>query len=239
MVQDTLKLNRELLHEFQGSGDYDYGRELVAPDFNLLDWIGRKIGDWLRDLFNTDDMLYLKPKFWLLVAIVLLILAIIYYVVRRPELFRRSGKKDQMDYEVTEDTIYGIDFDSALAKAAERGDWREAVRLVYLQTLRWLSDREMINWRPSKTPTQYTREISSDAFRQLTNHFMRVRYGNFKATKELFDECQQLALSVKEERGEQRVEKEYPHRNVEGGSFSGNAESGNRPGDEEKGGDRP
>ena len=38
------------------------------------------------------------------------------------------------------------------------------------------------------------RELS--AFRQLTNHFLRVRYGNFEATEELFRIMQTLQEEI-------------------------------------------
>jgi hypothetical protein len=195
-AQDTLRVNNELLERFRDSGEYDYGRELVAPDFNVLEWLYREFNDLLNKMLNSETMVYLEPKFWLLVAIVLLIAAIAYYLIKRPQLFRSAEKEEPLDYEVTEDTIYGVDFEKEIGKAAERSDWREAVRLSYLKTLRWLSDNEKINWRASKTPTQYTRELASSEFRTLTNHFMRVRYGNFNATRDLFDECQRLSSSI-------------------------------------------
>ena len=55
---------------------------------------------------------------------------------------------------------------------------------------------------PQKTPTQYIRECDNDDFRQLTNLFLRVRYGNFEATPSMYDSVVGLQSSViqKEER---------------------------------------
>ena len=38
-------------------------------------------------------------------------------------------------------------------------DYREAVRLLYLQTLKQLSDGKRIDWQLYKTPTQYIYEV--------------------------------------------------------------------------------
>lgn len=73
----------------------------------------------------------------------------------------------------------------------------EAVRLLYLQTLKQLSDEKRIDWQLYKTPTQYVYEVRMPAFRQLTNHFLRVRYGNFEATEALFHVMQSLQEEVK------------------------------------------
>ena len=64
-------------------------------------------------------------------------------------------------------------------------DYYKAVRIVYLRTLRWLSDGNKISWQLYKTPTQYTREYLSVEFERMTTAFIRVRYGNYQASEEL------------------------------------------------------
>ena len=92
--------------------------------------------------------------------------------------------------------ISGVDFPGGIAEALSRQNYREAVRLLYLQTLKQLSDAERIDWQLYKTPTQYINEVRLPAFRQLTNHFLRVRYGNFEATEELFRVMQALQEEI-------------------------------------------
>ena len=102
----------------------------------------------------------------------------------------RDAKEEDND---GNETIYGIDFDAEIAKALAASNYRQAVRYLYLKTLRRLSDAGHINWQPSKTPSQYVYEVQRDEFRQLTQHFLRVRYGNFEATRELYDEMLRLS----------------------------------------------
>ena len=42
MQTDTLTYNAQQIAEWQESGDYDYNRELVGSQMNLLEWIMRK-----------------------------------------------------------------------------------------------------------------------------------------------------------------------------------------------------
>lgn len=107
------------------------------------------------------------------------------------------SRKNALPYAVEEDTIYGVDFARGIADALSRSDYREAVRLLYLQTLKQLSDEKRIDWQLYKTPTQYVYEVRMPAFRQLTNHFLRVRYGNFEAMEALFHVMQSLQEEVK------------------------------------------
>jgi len=39
-------------------------------------------------------------------------------------------------------------------------------------------------------------EWKSAEFNQLTNHFLRVRYGNFEATEALYIQVEQLAAAI-------------------------------------------
>ena len=101
-----------------------------------------------------------------------------------------------MEYEVTEDTIYGIDFPSEIEKALENENFREALRLMYLQTLKSLSDYHQIEWQPFKTPTQYTFEFRQTDFKRMTSLFVRVRYGGFGADKDMIRDMHNLQASV-------------------------------------------
>lgn len=76
-----------------------------------------------------------------------------------------------MNYSVHEDTIYGVDFDFEIKRAMERKDYRESIRLLYLQTLKLLSDEGRIDWQPYKTPTEYIYEVKQEALRRLFQAF--------------------------------------------------------------------
>ena len=47
-----------------------------------------------------------------------------------------------------------------------------------------------------KTPSQYTREERSPEFRDMTNEFLRVRYGNFDATEITYNEMQSRSRTL-------------------------------------------
>ena len=162
----------------------------------FTEWMMTQIKELLRDLFG--QAWYSDYTWWVLAVIGAVVVGIVVWYVWRfhPGLFKR--RKDEQTYEETEDTIYGVDFDSTISQALGREDYREAIRMVYLRTLKALSDSQQIDWQPFKTPSQYVRELSdSAAFRMLTAHFLRVRYGNFAATRQLYDEVEQLGKEVR------------------------------------------
>ena len=213
-MPDTLVIDSVRIAQWQSQHDFDYNRELVGDDTTFTEWLLMKLNELLGKIFGMDNGL----ASWILVLLALLVLAFIgLYIWRHhPGLFQRKESLQADDTE-TEDTIYGVDFEGSIRQAVSREDWREAIRLRYLQTLKTLTDSGQIDWQPYKTPTQYVREMASlpqplprrgevsggparsAAFRALTSHFLRVRYGNFPATHELYDEVCDLRKEVTHE----------------------------------------
>ena len=182
---DTLYMDSEMLDDLASQDEFNYSRELVHKESeSIWDYLEK----WLRQFFSNDsDYQFLKEYGEWIVGIVLfvaVVVAIIIYFKNHPELFDKRLKDGNLDYQVGVDSIYGVDFDAMLQLARNNGDYNEVVRLVYLQTLRLLNDKEIIKWKLYKTPTQYTREYSNKDFRDFTNMFLRVRYGGHVAKPE-------------------------------------------------------
>ena len=193
-IIDTLQCDTTLLQQLQQASEYDYQREFVEQDYSLIQRIIR----WLEEIFSgtmrtaTSDETSL---FWVLGGIFVVIAAGVYLFTHKVGIFRRGGKSD-LDYEVEGEDIYGIDFDSRIDKAVSQHDWREATRLTHLKTLRWLADNGRIEWALYKTPSQYTREELSPEFREMTNDFLRIRYGNFEATEQTYQLMQSRSKAM-------------------------------------------
>lgn len=195
---DTLVCDTVQIALWQSDPAYSYNRELITPEINFFEWIGKQFGELLRKIFGSRFAEEYSGGVLICIAIIILLLIVWFVYRKRPELFM-SSRQNTLPYTVGEDTIYGVDFSKGITDAISRRDYREAVRLLYLQTLKRLSDAERIDWQLYKTPTQYLNEVRLPAFRQLTNHFLRVRYGNFEATEELFHMMQSLQEDIEKE----------------------------------------
>ena len=192
MTGDTLQLDSALVEALSRDQRYDYDRELVGDSRNLLEWLSDVVSDWLSEQLGV--VVDSGVTYYALIAVGLLLIVLLGWLVyrRRHALLRTEERPVILNYTVEEDTIYGIDFDADIAQMAKTGDWRQAVRLVYLQTLRRLSDGGFIDWQPSKTPSQYVSEVADEAFAAMSAQFVRVRYGNFPADESLFLEMKAL-----------------------------------------------
>ena len=191
---DTLSCDTAQIHAWQSDAAFDYQRELVTSQSSLWEWVMMQLRDFLSTLFGSETASAIANPVLIVSGLLLLALLVWFVYKARPELFHRN--RHLAFDEVEEETIYGVDFDAVIRQTLAAGDYRQAVRYVYLQTLRHLSDHALIDWMPQKTPTQYLQEYPKDDFHRLTNLFLRVRYGNFEATPIMYDEVLSLQSSI-------------------------------------------
>lgn len=184
-----------MLNALRNNPDFGYSRELVQVKSSTWQWMSDRLAEWYQSLLNSvfpnENNWYL----WLIVALVVIGIIIAIVVVRNRYLLRLKENTDS-GYVVTDDTIYGIDFEQQIKSALGRDDYRTALRMIYLQTLKWLDDNHHIHWQPQKTPSQYVREYRCAPFNTLTTLFIRIRYGGFEADRALIDEALRMRTAV-------------------------------------------
>ena len=112
--------------------------------------------------------------------------------------FRKLLKKKSDEAEVVyvgeledEVDIRSMEFESLLDRAIREQRFRYAVRLLYLQSLRQLTERGLISWRQEKTNHQYLRELGNafirPKFSEVTFLFEYIWYGEFPVDKDHFN----------------------------------------------------
>jgi len=182
---DTLLCDTTKIAVWQSNPSYDYNSELMKQDINIFQWLADKFYKWFSSFFNNSFISHHQELFIILFSLAILALIAWFIYKKRPDLFSRV-KKQKISYAVDEDTIYGVDFDKEIKKTLSTRNYKEGVRLVYLQTLKQLSDKKRLDWQLYKTPTQYLYEVKTPSFREMTNLFLRIRYGDFQATSNDF-----------------------------------------------------
>lgn len=196
LTTDTLGYDVDLVNVWQADPAYNYNRELLTPDVNILEWIGSQMAKLWQELWGNEIVSEYGETIVLAFTILFVLFLVWFIYKKHPSLFVRLHAQAKCSGMV-EDTIYGVDFEQSISQAMLSGDYKEAVRLLYLQTLKSLDDDGRIVWQPYKTPTQYKYEVHMEAFNRLTNDFLRVRYGNFEATEILLGSMRALQDEVK------------------------------------------
>jgi len=166
------------------------------PETSLLD----RFLSWLFSLFNhgvskvTTSMLTYRIIQGICVLAVLFVLYKI-LSLKKLGLFRKNNKSGENVFSGDEKDFRQADFKRGIREAIAAHDYRNAVRLWYLQTLRDLSDRRIINWSLEKTNMAYLEEMRSNphfsTFSRLTYAFEYTFYGKFDIPEDTYNGIEQ------------------------------------------------
>jgi hypothetical protein len=192
IVADSSKVNQRSFNA-QKLKAYSEDSSFIYDDSPPLDtsWWTR-FWKWFWSLFDHLSLSKGTGTFLKSLVIVAIGAAVIYIVMKliggELNIFARKAKAVDVPYQEYEDNIHEINFAEQIEKAIAQANYRLAVRLLYLQSLKKLSDRELIHWMPEKTNQTYISEIE-DAdrkaqFSALTRQFEYIWYGEFFIGKE-------------------------------------------------------
>lgn len=196
--QERRQLNEERLEEFRDQKRFNYLEEPSKATSNNL---GQRFFRWLTNNLNRVGTRDANPAFeflfFLVIAGILVFAIIVLVGMNGNGLFSSKGTKG-FDFEVSEENIHQTDFEKAMAEARDRQDYRRAIRLGYLYSLKLLSDARLIAFQPGKTNYEYQQELQSQpegptlgpTFENLSNTFAYAWYGNFPVALEDVDEMQ-------------------------------------------------
>ncbi|WP_321438449.1 DUF4129 domain-containing protein [uncultured Bacteroides sp.] len=197
-VTDTLVYDAARIAHYQADNQFDYNSQAVHRNVNIFDLINLWFTKLLSHLFNNEFAEKYSEVILISLLIIFILLLVFFVYKKRPELFYKEKKV--WNYKVDEETIYGVDFSNEIGNAVNREDYQLAIRLVYLQTLKHLSDSKCIDWQTYKTPTDYLYEMKRNEvvedFRHLTNRFLMVRYGNFEANEATYEAVKSLQQEI-------------------------------------------
>ncbi len=93
-----------------------------------------------------------------------------------------------------EENIHEADFETLLANALTNKEFKLAVRILYLKTIKQLADKEIIKWKKEKTNGHYIREIASPKTSSMFS-FLTLAYENAWFSTYQVDEAKYKKLS--------------------------------------------
>lgn len=193
--------NNEAIQKLKEDKAFQYGEE----DAKRASWWDRfwwTFWRWIERLFGSRDGSS-KPSIWptvLKYSVIAICIGLVVFAVFKLagiDLKWFSGKSKEVDvpYDESLENIHEISFEDELENALQNRNYRFAVRLLYLQTLKHLSDKEIIDWQPNKTNLAYVTEVQNEKgyeeFPQLTYQFEYIWYGDFKIDKSAYENIQQ------------------------------------------------
>ncbi|WP_266205975.1 DUF4129 domain-containing protein [Pontibacter kalidii] len=187
-------LDAEQLEAMRASEDFQYYEE-VNTGATFWERLKHRLQRWLQDVFYEGQ----ASGFWEVLLYLALAAAIVFIIIKMQNvetggLFGRKAVSMSMPYEVLEENIHEMDMKALIAEATAQRDYRKAVRLHYLQSLKLLTDRTLIEWKAGKTNRSYISEIKPgpirQEFEQLTGMFEYVWYGGAALGDEVYTSAQ-------------------------------------------------
>jgi hypothetical protein len=162
------------------------------PDFWYVDRERKKVKEaepsFLLTLFSKAWFGYL---FWTVVIGGFIALVVWFLASSEVSFFKTRKKADTADDPIEEESIFSIAYEREIAAATAAGNLPLAIRLMYLQMLKELSDRSLIQYKQERTNSDYLGELYGTAyypdFFRLTRHFEYAWYGRFPVTPAAFE----------------------------------------------------
>lgn len=127
----------------------------------------------------------MRNLIWIVMLVVFLSVLVWYLVAGNIRVFRKAPiaikEENELNYE---ENLFTINFESEIKKAIDSDNFRLAIRLLFLQTLRLLNNNEIIVYKSAKTNADYLFQIYGSPyykpFFRLTRIFDYVWYGKFE-----------------------------------------------------------
>lgn len=189
---DYRPVSKEKMETYKQMKVYNYER-FEKPETlwdNFLRWISAKLG---KNGLNQNLVLYGLLSFAVLVFL-FLILKLMGVEITGLFVLGHKNKTAQIMFKQKHVDIYSDNMEQMLTRAIKNKDYREAVRLLYLLSLRHLDALELIHWRPWKTNRDYYYELVTTEHKHLFSalqlSYEYIWYGQFKVEEEKFYEVQ-------------------------------------------------
>ncbi len=195
-IIELRQFDQAKISEYKADDNFEYGNRPV-PGMSL--WERFKL--WLGRLLNRLFYMGTETPFGKIIVYIILTVIIIYALLKIFKVdirrtFYSGSDRGVMDYDVHHENIHDMDFDRLIKEAIEKKEYRNAIRLIYLASLKHLSDHQLIHWQPGKTNHEYMDEISEDKlksnFGKLSYYFEYTWYGDFAVSEGQFQNVNDL-----------------------------------------------
>ncbi len=185
--------NAGALKKYTNDPEFNYHTDIKQESWwdRFWEWLWHIIENLFGGSTSTKSQSASLPlKYVLLVLIAGLLVYVITKILGVENIFNRDSKYIGLPYTESLENINEIIFDDEIEKAVAAHNYRLAVRLLYLRSLKQLNDAHLISWQLEKTNSTYLNELANNEQKQsfgiLTRQFEYVWYGDFPVDGQLF-----------------------------------------------------
>ncbi|WP_323788635.1 DUF4129 domain-containing protein [Psychroserpens sp.] len=199
---DVKEITEDDLDTYKNDDAFNYievepEENFLARAFNrFISWLSNIIREIVEAIFGVGEaqgllyfIFYILP--YLILAILIFLLIRFFLKVNSRTLI--TGQKEKAGFQFTEDEqiIKNEDINALINNAIQQKNYRLAIRYYYLQSLKHLTEKQVIIWQQEKTNEDYITEIASDSikssFKNITRIYDYVWYGEFNIDQLRFE----------------------------------------------------
>ncbi|MEI6947296.1 DUF4129 domain-containing protein [Paraflavisolibacter sp. H34] len=194
---DTQRLQRRtiadsVLRQLRADKDFWYANQ--AP-------VKRKEPDGPSRPFVVQP--WFRALLWTIIITCFLAILVWYLMASDVRLFRRKAASfGPEDEAAPPDDLFSINYRREIERAITARDFRQAIRLLYLETLKELAGRQIIRYSVDFTDTHYLAQLQGtswyDHFFRLTRTFEYTWYGKFEPAEAAFEQIHRDFLHFKQ-----------------------------------------
>ncbi|MGM8360310.1 DUF4129 domain-containing protein [Flavobacterium sp. ARAG 55.4] len=193
-----LKFNPEYKKSYQSS-DFIYDVKIAEKGIwdRFLNWLSF----WFKKIFGLPDMdvsgkyVNLTLKTIAILIIVYVIYSIVKLILNKEGqwIFGKSTAQKILKYDDIELNLKHIDFENLIKDTLKSGEKRLAIRYYYLWLLKKMSEKNVIDWNPEKTNSDYLYEIKNESIRNdfgyVSYLYNYIWYGEFDLDEITFEKA--------------------------------------------------
>jgi len=136
-----------------------------------------------------SERTWFKTLMWIVIIGGFAIALMLFLSDSNVSFFRKSAKAFSEEEQLTEtDNIFEINYRERIDKAVKAGNYRLAVRLMFLQMLKTMAGKNMIQYKQDRTNFDYLMQLRSTVhyndFFRIARNYEYTWYGNFPVTEE-------------------------------------------------------
>lgn len=198
-VDNSVIITQEFNPKFKSNyNDKEFQYEVKVAEKGLWDRFTEWLSYWFKKLFGLSDKVSDNAvNITLKVIASIIVLYVIYLIVKvilnkeGQWIFGKSTTKKIINHDDIERNLQHVDFEKLIASTLKSGNQRLAVRYYYLWLLKKMSEKNIIDWNPEKTNSDYWYEIKTESlkneFSYLSYLYNYIWYGEFEITECSFE----------------------------------------------------
>jgi hypothetical protein len=204
LIQGNIKLDESNIEERHFEPDFKskYQEDDFIYEVKLdtkKSWWDR-FKEWLTEVFNSlfnfKDGVEASNFVDVFIKIFAgcLIVIVIYLIVKSimngegQWIFGKASDKKMIQYQETERNIHLINFEQLIKQSLKNNEHRLVIRYYYLWVLKVMSEKNIIEWDPEKTNSDYILEIQNAKIKEQFSYasylYNYIWYGEFELDQE-------------------------------------------------------